>query len=107
MGQESDYFGGPTYQEFYGWPAPITPPIAPHIGHSNHLCDMSDRGLVTIEQMKELIRNPKFICKKCGRAAKKAENLCEPISLDYTCGMCGESFSSKAKLTDHAKTHKE
>ncbi len=54
---------------------------APHIGHANHLCDMAERGEVTLAQMKEMVKDPKFICKKCGRVAAKEENLCEPVPL--------------------------
>jgi hypothetical protein len=57
-------------------------PSSPHIGHSNHLCDMASKGQVTLEQMKELVRNAKFICNKCGRVAANSGNLCEPVSLD-------------------------
>ena len=53
----------------------------PHIGHRNHLCDMAEKGQVTLEQMKALVRDPQFICKKCGRVAHSADNLCEPVSL--------------------------
>lgn len=79
--------------------------LNPHIGHKHHLCAMAESGEVGLEQIKDLVRNPQFMCKRCGRAAKSSDNLCEPVSLDYTCGMCGASFSSKAKLTEHAKTH--
>ena len=54
---------------------------APHIGHSNHLCDMAEKGRVPLSQMKELVKDPQFICKKCGRVAHSADNLCEPIPL--------------------------
>lgn len=53
---------------------------APHLGHVNHLCDMAERG-VDLNTYKELVKDPKFICRKCGRAAAKAENLCEPVPL--------------------------
>lgn len=53
---------------------------APHLGHSQHLCDMAIRG-VDLKTYKELVKDPKFICKKCGRAAAKEENLCEPVPL--------------------------
>lgn len=52
-----------------------------HIGHRNHLCDLAENGVITLEEMKALVRNPKFICKKCGRVAAKEENLCEPVPL--------------------------
>lgn len=54
----------------------------PHIGHAQHLCDMAERGEVTLEQMKELVRNPKFICQRCGRVAANSDNLCEPVPLN-------------------------
>ncbi len=53
---------------------------APHLGHSKHLCDMADRG-ADLEAVKKLIGRPKFMCKVCGRAAAKEENLCEPVAL--------------------------
>jgi hypothetical protein len=63
----------------YTYPAINRP--APHIGHMNHLCDLADKGQITLDQMKELVKDPKFICKKCGRVANKEENLCEPVPL--------------------------
>jgi len=68
-----------------GLPSPIpywyeVPRPAPHLGHSKHLCDMAEKG-VDLQTYKDLVRNPKFICKKCGRAAAKEENLCEPVPL--------------------------
>lgn len=74
----------------YGWTEPHEWPYthwteistleAPHLGHSKHLCDMTKRG-VDLNTYKELVKDPKFICKKCGRAAAKEENLCEPVPL--------------------------
>jgi hypothetical protein len=40
-----------------------------------------EEGEVSLSNFKELVKNPKFICKTCGRAAGKEENLCEPDSL--------------------------
>jgi hypothetical protein len=34
-----------------------------------------------LEDYKKFVRNPQFVCKKCGRAAAKAENLCQPDKL--------------------------
>jgi hypothetical protein len=42
---------------------------------------MAERGEVSLEQMKALVKDPKFICKKCGRVAANSDNLCEPVSL--------------------------
>jgi hypothetical protein len=54
---------------------------APHIGHRYHLCTMAESGEATLEQIKNLVKNPKFICKMCGRVAAKKQNLCDPVDL--------------------------
>ena len=66
---------------------------------------MVERGEVSVEQMKTLVRDPKFICNECGRAAAKADNLCEPVPLEMKCTTCGMAFTSKAEVDEHAKTH--
>jgi len=55
----------------------------PHPGHEAHLCMAENLGFVksNLEDYKKYVRNPQFICKKCGRAAAKAENLCQPDKL--------------------------
>jgi hypothetical protein len=57
------------------------PQAAPHIGHQQHLCYMCESGGCTLEQVKALVKDAKFVCKKCGRAAVHEENLCEPVPL--------------------------
>ncbi len=52
----------------------------PHVEHEKHLCSIVDSG-ATLEEFKKLVKNPKFICKQCGRAAAKEENLCAPVPL--------------------------
>ncbi len=42
---------------------------------------MAEQGEVTLTQMKEMVRDAKFICKKCGRIANSDKNLCEPTPL--------------------------
>jgi hypothetical protein len=42
---------------------------------------MCESGGCTLEQVKTLVKDAKFICKKCGRTAVKEENLCEPVPL--------------------------
>ena len=54
----------------------------PYIGHTQHLCYLAQEGKLSLEELKELIQNPHFICKKCGRAAKENKNLCEPVALE-------------------------
>jgi hypothetical protein len=51
-----------------------------HPGHDKHLCYLAEQNAAT-EQLKPLVKNPKYICKGCGRAAAKAENLCSPEPL--------------------------
>lgn len=54
--------------------------IEPHAGHEHHLCAMvEDAGLT--EEMRPLIKNAKYVCTCCARAAAKKENLCEPEAL--------------------------
>lgn len=53
----------------------------PHIGHTQHLCYLVEEGTQSLEQIKEFVKKPHFICKKCGRVAKENKNLCEPVAL--------------------------
>ena len=54
-----------------------------HPGHQNHLCVAYAMGYVQthLNDYKELVRNPKFVCKQCGRVAVSEDNLCAPASL--------------------------
>jgi len=50
-----------------------------HAGHSRHMCD-----LVAKRKMADVARfakDAKYVCHICGRAAAKAENLCEPVEI--------------------------
>ena len=64
----------------------------PHPGHEEHLCylenigylrsqELLEMGIDRKEEFKRLVRKPKFICRKCGRAAVHQKNLCEPEKL--------------------------
>jgi len=64
----------------------------PHPGHDEHLCylenigylrsqELLEMGVDRKEEFKRLVRKPKFICRKCGRAATHQKNLCEPEKL--------------------------
>lgn len=49
--------------------------------HRDHLCQLV--ALETpVQELKPLIRNAKFICRFCGRAAAEANRLCRPEPLD-------------------------
>ena len=55
------------------------PLLKKHTGHAKHLCSLvakRDMGSVA-----KLAKGAKYICHICGRAAAKAENLCEPIEM--------------------------
>ncbi|MBW8002507.1 MAG: hypothetical protein FVQ80_10865 [Planctomycetes bacterium] len=58
-------------------------PRMPHSGHNQHLCYLVNLGFQQRRpaEYRSLIKEPKFICKKCGRAAAKAKNLCNPAKL--------------------------
>jgi hypothetical protein len=65
------------------FPIPVTTtPVsaAPHLGHAKHLCVMVNLG-EDLEAYKALVKNGKFLCRKCGRVAAKEANLCEPVPL--------------------------
>ncbi len=55
----------------------------PHAAHEEHLCLLENVGYLksNLEDYKKLVRNPKFICKNCGRAAGNEKNLCSPEKL--------------------------
>src|SRR5208283_3049111 len=55
----------------------------PHPSHEEHLCYLHNIGFVesNMKEYKELVRNPKYVCGNCGRAAADAGNLCKPEKL--------------------------
>ena len=48
--------------------------------HSGHPCVLA--GDEKFEEIKQLARNPEYICFNCGRVADCRENLCNPMPLD-------------------------
>ena len=48
--------------------------------HSGHLCVLVSKK--EFEKIKEIVRNPEFICFNCGRVADCRENLCNPMPID-------------------------
>ncbi len=48
--------------------------------HTGHLCVLASQE--KFEEIKELVKDPKFICFNCGRAADCEKNLCNPMPLD-------------------------
>jgi hypothetical protein len=55
----------------------------PHARHEEHLCYLQNIGFVesNLEEYKGLVRNPKYVCGNCGRAAADETNLCKPEKL--------------------------
>ena len=55
----------------------------PHPEHGKHLCYLNNLGfqISNEEEYKQLVRNPKFMCKNCGRVAASQDNLCKPVEL--------------------------
>lgn len=48
----------------------------PHEGHDQHLCEL--RKKLNLGEYKDLLREAKYFCQHCGRAAKNSGNLCFP-----------------------------
>ena len=34
-----------------------------------------------LDKLRKLVAEPRFICRKCGRAAKESDHLCKPVKL--------------------------
>jgi hypothetical protein len=51
--------------------------------HEHHLCKLYGEGIhkKDPEKYAHLVRDPKFVCKSCGRVAAEKENLCAPVLL--------------------------
>jgi hypothetical protein len=58
-------------------------PKMPHDWHEIHLCYLANLGyqMQNTKEYKSLVREPKFMCKHCGRAAADKKNLCVPVKL--------------------------
>lgn len=50
-----------------------------HRGHSMHMCELASKK--RMDKMADLAKGAKYLCHFCGRAAAKAENLCEPVEM--------------------------
>ncbi len=55
----------------------------PHPEHAKHLCYLNNMGVQLSKpaEYKALVKDAKFMCGICGRAAAKSSNLCKPIKL--------------------------
>ncbi len=52
-------------------------------GHDKHLCSLMYDGFHYShrEEYKAMVRDAEFLCQNCGRTAKGANSLCEPLKL--------------------------
>ena len=50
-----------------------------HPDHDHHLCHIVN--LRNLKSVAQLSKDPKHICFVCGRTAKSASNLCEPLKM--------------------------
>jgi hypothetical protein len=55
----------------------------PHPAHNKHLCYLNNIGfqLSNPTEFKALVKNGKFYCRLCGRAAANEKNLCKPVKV--------------------------
>lgn len=48
--------------------------------HTGHLCVLVSQK--EFETVKDLVKNPQYICFNCGRVADSEKNLCNPMPLE-------------------------
>jgi hypothetical protein len=64
---------------------------------SKTLCEWSKHEILEeTEELARIVRDPRFVCRKCARAAHKDKHLCKPIPLPPP--------SHRKNGDDHAKT---
>lgn len=58
-------------------------PCKSHSEHQNHLCKLTADGLhrENPEEYMGLVKDPKYVCKSCGRVAAVKSRLCTPVML--------------------------
>ncbi len=51
--------------------------------HDEHLCYLINMGYIesSFSDYKALVKDAKFVCKKCGRSANAKESLCRPAKI--------------------------
>lgn len=62
--------------------APAKKAATDHCHCEDKLCAMACCQCRTdVKELRPLVKNAKFICQECGRAAAKATSLCAPVRL--------------------------
>jgi hypothetical protein len=53
------------------------------VNHEQHLCRLYESNLHKSDpgRYANLVKDPQFVCKSCGRVAADKQNLCEPVVL--------------------------
>jgi hypothetical protein len=52
------------------------------IVRDDKLCSTdSSRSAIDLEKLKSTVRDPRFVCSRCGRAASSSQYLCSPEKL--------------------------
>jgi len=53
------------------------------VNHEQHLCRLYESDLHKSDPARyaTLVKDPRYVCKSCGRVAAENQNLCEPIPL--------------------------
>jgi hypothetical protein len=53
------------------------------VDEKKHLCEYKKSAIKEdLDKFKELVRDPRFICRKCARAAREDGRLCKPEKLE-------------------------
>jgi hypothetical protein len=47
-----------------------------------HLCKIKDHIKEDFDEYRQLVKDARFVCLKCGRAAREEHHLCKPAPLD-------------------------
>jgi hypothetical protein len=46
------------------------------------LCDWSRDELADLSRLREIVRDPRWLCRKCGRVAQRKKFLCKATALE-------------------------
>jgi hypothetical protein len=50
--------------------------------HSNHVCQLIVDNNKNLDKIKDIVKNPNFICFNCARVAENKENHCNPMAIE-------------------------